>query len=180
MLAKSRIRAIFLHESDARTDYRRHPGRVAQRQRARAGACRFHRRPVLERYAGGRRGRARACRRVPEDVANIQYTSGTTGLPKGVMLTHRNLVNNGHVMSLCLRMTCDDRICAPVPLYHCFGSVIGTMVSLVSGAALILPAAQFDARATLEAVAPSAPRPFTACPPCSSPNWSIRTSPRST
>jgi fatty-acyl-CoA synthase len=89
---------------------------------------------------------------VPEDVANIQYTSGTTGLPKGVMLTHRNLVNNGQAMALCLRMSSDDRICAPVPLYHCFGSVIGSMVSVVSGATLILPCPQFDALATLEAV----------------------------
>ena len=88
----------------------------------------------------------------PDDVANIQYTSGTTGSPKGAMLTHRNLLNNGMAMGLGLKATEKDRICAPVPLYHCFGSVIGSMVSVVSGAALILPSAQFDALATLEAV----------------------------
>jgi len=88
----------------------------------------------------------------PDDVANIQYTSGTTGSPKGVMLTHRNLVNNGRAMALGLNVSERDRICAPVPLYHCFGSVIGSMVSVTSGAALILPSAQFDALATLEAV----------------------------
>src|SRR5262249_42756331 len=87
-----------------------------------------------------------------DDVANIQYTSGTTGSPKGRLLTHRNLVNNGKAISLCLRATERDRICAPVPLYHCFGSVIGSLVSVVTGATLILPSAQFDALATLEAV----------------------------
>jgi len=86
------------------------------------------------------------------DVANIQYTSGTTGSPKGVLLTHGNLVNNGMAISLALEATERDRICAPVPLYHCFGCVIGCMVSVVTGAALILPSAQFDALATLEAI----------------------------
>jgi fatty-acyl-CoA synthase len=88
----------------------------------------------------------------PDDVANIQYTSGTTGQPKGVLLTHRGLVNNGMAIGLMLQANEYDRICAPVPLYHCFGSVIGSMVSVVYGATLILPSAQFDALATLEAV----------------------------
>jgi fatty-acyl-CoA synthase len=151
VLAKSRIRAIFLRERDARTDY----GAVLEESRSGSTLALEH---VV--WIGGASWEDMLARGAdvpahasgPEDVANIQYTSGTTGLPKGVMLTHRNLVNNGYAMSLCLRMTCDDRICAPVPLYHCFGSVIGTMVSLVTGAALILPAPQFDARATLEAV----------------------------
>ena len=68
------------------------------------------------------------------------------------MLTHRNLLNNGMAIGIALGCTENDRICAPVPLYHCFGSVIGSMVSVVNGAALILPSAQFDALATLEAV----------------------------
>jgi len=151
VLAKSRIRAIFLRESDARTNYRA----ILEESRGGNPLALEH---VV--FIGGPSWQdmlahgadVPAHTGTPQDVANIQYTSGTTGLPKGVMLTHRNLVNNGLVMSMCLHMTCDDRICAPVPLYHCFGSVIGTMVSLVSGAALILPAAQFDARATLEAV----------------------------
>jgi fatty-acyl-CoA synthase len=151
VLAKSRIRAIFLRDKDARTDYR------AILEESRHGSELPLEHVVLIGGASWDEMRERgtdvpAHSSVPEDVANIQYTSGTTGLPKGVMLTHRNLVNNGHAMGLCLRMSSDDRICAPVPLYHCFGSVIGTMISLVSGAALMLPAPQFDARATLEAV----------------------------
>jgi fatty-acyl-CoA synthase len=151
VLAKSRIRALFLRERDARTDYR------AILEESRSGSVLALEHVVLIGGSSWQDMLAQGVdvpphRSLPEDVANIQYTSGTTGLPKGVMLTHRNLVNNGHVMSLSLRMTCEDRICAPVPLYHCFGSVIGTMVSLVSGATLILPAPQFDTRATLEAV----------------------------
>ena len=151
VLAKSRIRAIFLRQRDARTDY------SAILEESRSGSTLALEHVV---WIGGASWQDMLARGLdvpahtgtPQDVANIQYTSGTTGLPKGVMLTHRNLVNNGQAMSSCLRMTCDDRICAPVPLYHCFGSVIGTMISVVSGAALILPAPQFDARATLEAV----------------------------
>src|SRR5262249_19470590 len=88
----------------------------------------------------------------PDDVANIQYTSGTTGQPKGVLLTHRGLVNNGMAIGLMLHAHEEDRICAPVPLYHCFGSVIGSLVSVVYGATLILPSAQFDPLATLQAI----------------------------
>ena len=151
VLAKSRIRAIFLREKDARTNY------AAILEESRAGSTLALEHVVWIGGPSWEDMRARgadvpAHTSVPEDVANIQYTSGTTGLPKGVMLSHRNLVNNGYAMSMSLRMTGEDRICAPVPLYHCFGSVIGTMVSLASGAALILPAPQFDARATLEAV----------------------------
>ena len=106
----------------------------------------------------------------PEDVANIQYTSGTTGMPKGVMLTHRNQVNNGQLLAQGMRFTERDRICVPLPMYHCFGCVIGTMSALASGAAIILPNWTFDARATLEAVQAEQARRFTACPRCLSPS----------
>jgi fatty-acyl-CoA synthase len=86
------------------------------------------------------------------DVANIQYTSGTTGNPKGVLLTHWNLVNNGNLIAQRLRYTGADRICIPVPLYHCFGCVIGSLAAAASGAAMILPSAAFDAGATLAAI----------------------------
>ena len=88
----------------------------------------------------------------PNAVANIQYTSGTTGSPKGVLLTHRNLVNNGNGIAWGLKASPRDRICSPVPFYHCFGCVIGSMVSITSGATLVIPAPQFDALATMQAI----------------------------
>lgn len=85
-------------------------------------------------------------------VTNIQYTSGTTGSPKGVLLTHHNLVNNGRIVNLGLHYTEHDRICVPVPLYHCFGCVGGTMTAISSGAAMIFPSPSFDPLATMEAI----------------------------
>ena len=87
-----------------------------------------------------------------EDIANIQYTSGTTGLPKGVMLTHHNVVNNGQFLAQGFHYSEKDSIVVPVPLFHCYGCVIGTMSALNSGAALIFPNWTFDPRATLQAV----------------------------
>src|SRR5258708_1558844 len=89
---------------------------------------------------------------LPGDPVNIQYTSGTTGSPKGVLLTHRNLVNNAYLCGRNLNVTFHDRLCSPVPLYHCFGCVMGSLMSLVYRITLVLPAPQFDALATLEAV----------------------------
>jgi fatty-acyl-CoA synthase len=87
-----------------------------------------------------------------DDIANIQYTSGTTGMPKGVMLTHHNVVNNGQFLAQGFHYTERDSIVVPVPLFHCFGCVIGTMSALNSGAAIVLPNWTFDARAVLQAV----------------------------
>ena len=87
-----------------------------------------------------------------EDIANIQYTSGTTGLPKGVLLTHHNVVNNGQFLAQGFHYTEHDSIVVPVPLFHCFGCVIGTMSALNSGAAIILPNWTFDAHAVLSAI----------------------------
>jgi len=86
------------------------------------------------------------------DVLNIQYTSGTTGSPKGVLLTHSNLLNNGRVVGHGMQFTEDDRICVPVPMYHCFGCVAGTMAAITTGAAMILPAPSFDPLATMQAI----------------------------
>jgi fatty-acyl-CoA synthase len=87
-----------------------------------------------------------------EDVVNIQYTSGTTGFPKGAMLTHRNLLMNAYYVGQRMAFTDRDRLCIPVPLYHCFGCVMGTLMCVVYGAAMVMPAESFDATATLQAI----------------------------
>lgn len=86
------------------------------------------------------------------DPINIQFTSGTTGLPKGATLSHRNIVNNGHFVTARMRFTQDDRLCIPVPLYHCFGMVMGVLGSVSKGAAMIFPGEGFDPRQVLDAV----------------------------
>ena len=88
-----------------------------------------------------------------DDAINIQFTSGTTGAPKGATLTHHNILNNGHFIGETMAYTKDDRVCIPVPLYHCFGMVIGVMACLTHGSAMVFPGEGFDPLATLEAVA---------------------------
>lgn len=90
---------------------------------------------------------------VPEDLAMIQYTSGTTGFPKGAMLTHYNIVNNARIATAHLFLSEQDRLCGPVPFYHCFGSILVNLGCVVSGAMMIIPAPIFDPHKTLEAVA---------------------------
>ena len=87
----------------------------------------------------------------PEDVINIQYTSGTTGFPKGVMLTHNNVVNNGKLIGDFMKLTERDRVCIPVPFFHCFGCVLGTLAAVTHGSAMIL-LEQFDPLRVLQAV----------------------------
>jgi fatty-acyl-CoA synthase len=89
----------------------------------------------------------------PDAAANIQFTSGTTGAPKGATLSHNNLLNNGYFVGRAMGLTANDRICIPVPLYHCFGMVMGNLAAITHGAAMIYPAETFDAGRTLEAVA---------------------------
>jgi fatty-acyl-CoA synthase len=86
-----------------------------------------------------------------DEPINIQYTSGTTGFPKGATLTHHNILNNGYFVGELLGYTETDRICVPVPLYHCFGMVLGDLAATSHGACMVYPAETFDAEATLRA-----------------------------
>ncbi|MBO9696290.1 MAG: AMP-binding protein [Sphingopyxis sp.] len=89
----------------------------------------------------------------PDDAINIQFTSGTTGLPKGATLSHRNILNNGYFVGRTQGLGEGDRICIPVPLYHCFGMVMGNLASITHGAAMVYPSEGFDPDAVLRAVA---------------------------
>ncbi|GAB2694570.1 AMP-binding protein [Kitasatospora kifunensis] len=111
-----------------------------------------------ELLAAGRRGDPAALAAVesglhPDDPINIQYTSGTTGFPKGATLSHRNILNNGYFVAELCEYTEQDRICVPVPFYHCFGMVMGNLAATTHGACVVIPAPTFDPAATLAAVA---------------------------
>ena len=87
----------------------------------------------------------------PEDAINIQFTSGTTGLPKGATLSHHNIVNNGYFVARRMSFTENDRLCIPVPLYHCFGMVMGVLGCATHGAAMVFPGEAFEPKSVLEA-----------------------------
>jgi fatty-acyl-CoA synthase len=99
---------------------------------------------------GELRGRERSLD--PDDAINIQYTSGTTGFPKGATLSHHNVLNNGFFVAEALGLREHDRVCIPVPFYHCFGMVMGNLGCTTHGAAMIIPGEAFEALAVLEAV----------------------------
>ena len=142
VVKKSRMKALFLWRRDVRTNFQA----IFEESGAQTRAVYFDdhvwtaRVPVT--HVADR-----------NDAVNIQYTSGTTGSPKGVLLTHRNILNNGFVGGRQMLVTEADRINVAVPLYHCFGCVMAVMVALVHGAAMVLPNATFDGEATLAATA---------------------------
>ncbi|HEV2625090.1 MAG TPA: AMP-binding protein [Xanthobacteraceae bacterium] len=88
-----------------------------------------------------------------DEPINIQFTSGTTGFPKGATLSHHNILNNGFFIGEAMRLTPEDRLCIPVPLYHCFGMVLGNLAAVTHGACMVFPGEGFDPLATLQAVA---------------------------
>src|SRR5262245_44192432 len=88
-----------------------------------------------------------------DDAINIQYTSGTTGSPKGATLSHHNILNNGYLVGEMIKYTEHDRVCIPVPFYHCFGMVMGNLACSSHGACMVIPAESFDPLATLETIA---------------------------
>jgi fatty-acyl-CoA synthase len=150
VLRKSGMKAIFLHEADRRSNY----GAILEEARAGQDLPLEH---VV--YLGSPAWRAflrdeGSIQETldPDSPINIQYTSGTTGNPKGVLLSHVNLINNARFIGVWMRLTEADRICIPVPLYHCFGCVGGTLVSAATGATMVFPAPSFDPLATLEAI----------------------------
>jgi fatty-acyl-CoA synthase len=150
ILRRSRMRALFLRAQDGRANYQEilDAARSADQALAHvihlgteewdnmlAQGCDLPSEPVL-----------------PSDATNIQYTSGTTGSPKGVLLTHRNLVNNARFAGDAMRMTADDRMVVPFPFYHCAGCVCAALNCVTRGATIILPSASFDPLAVLAAV----------------------------
>ena len=151
VLRKSGMKALLLWSQDSRASYRQ------ILSEARSGNDAALRHAVFFDEQPWQRIRAGTARPIaaidPHEIVNIQYTSGTTGSPKGVLLTHHNLVNNGALFADGLKYTEADRVCVPVPLYHCFGCVIGVIASVTAGAAILLPAAGFDPGATLAMIA---------------------------
>ncbi len=107
---------------------------------------------LLEAGRAADRGALDAIELSADDPINIQYTSGTTGFPKGATLSHHNILNNGFFVGELCNYTHEDKICIPVPFYHCFGMVMGNLAATSHGAAMVIPAPVFDPVATLEAV----------------------------
>jgi fatty-acyl-CoA synthase len=152
VLKKSRMKAIFLWEQDRRSHYGAILAEARAGQKLELQHAIYFGSPEWEAVLRGGGGIPPMDAVGGNDVTNIQYTSGTTGTPKGVLLTHSNLINNASVIREGMKITERDRICVPVPLYHCFGCVAGSLVAVLTGATMILPAPTFEPLATMEAI----------------------------
>jgi fatty-acyl-CoA synthase len=149
-LKRSRMKAMFLWHRDKRADYEEILGRACHGQQLELQHVIYFDSPEWEQLLTAE-GRLPSHVGV-HDIADIQYTSGTTGMPKGVCLTHHNVVNDGQFLAQGFHYSEVDKIVVPVPLFHCYGCVIGTMSAVNSGAAIVLPNWTFEARATLQAI----------------------------
>ncbi len=151
ILDRSEMKAIFLYEKDARVNYAKvleeACGRGSHSLTASVLLGTHQWEAMLESGVTPDPGSLDK-----HDVVNIQYTSGTTGTPKGVLLTHHNILNNAYLVGMGLKWTSADKLCLPVPLYHCFGCVLGSLQCLVFGVTLVLPSGQFDPVAVLQAI----------------------------
>ena len=150
VLKKSQMRAIFYWENDARTNYQHIMEEARSCDQALEHAIRLGTADWETMLASGADLPRDSVR--PGDVTNIQYTSGTTGSPKGVLLTHRGLLNNGLATGDLMNMTEQDRMCVGLPLYHCGGCVCSALNCVTHGATIILSSGLFDPRALLQAV----------------------------
>jgi fatty-acyl-CoA synthase len=152
VLKKSGVKALFLRALDSRSNFRTILEEAVHEQELALRHVIYLDEDSWEEMIRGGVDNSGAVSADCDDVVNIQYTSGTTGSPKGVLLSHRNMVNNGRVIAAGLRIREQDRMCSPIPMYHCFGCVAATMVAINSGATLILPSPSFDPGATMQAV----------------------------
>jgi fatty-acyl-CoA synthase len=151
IIHKSNMLAVFHHSRDARADY---DAILAEARAGQNSALQFDIQIGTDSWSamianGSDFPNAPVD---PHSVANIQYTSGTTGNPKGILLTHHNVVNNAWLTALRLCLTEHDRICQTFPLYHCAGYASSSLTALISGATFILPSRMFDPGATLQTV----------------------------
>lgn len=151
VLRKSRMKALFLHAKDALADYRQILSEARQGQALELRRVVYLGEDSWEQMLATGTDLPPVNIR-PTDVANIQYTSGTSGFPKGVLLTHRSILNNAWFFAQQLGLSGADRLVNPFPLYHCAGCVVGSLAMVAAGFTLILPSFQFDSRAVLSAV----------------------------
>ena len=183
VLNQAGVRMLVAARSFKTSDYAAHDRRGPPGlPRAAATSCSSATRSGPRCVAAGRGGSAAQLAELQANLAaddpiNIQYTSGTTGFPKGATLSHHNILNNGYFVGELCSYTEADRICMPVPFYHCFGMVMGNLAATTHGACMVIPAPGVRPGGDAARRWPrSAARRCTACRRCSSPSWPTRRS----